>query len=306
MAMPKFVDFFPIYKASNRLIFKQSRCMNRQGYIDFNTRLSPENSGKAPSYAMAIKILDEVLPYQNVIDLHGQSLYDVQDPETIEDVLRLVNDEVKKMKRNEPNIFDYGKPNQRSYPLKNFCSSALRSLKQYAQYEQEVVVADSIVAHEHNPQTISSKLIAHFDITKEGEDKESMTKQRKGQEYFRRMILINYGGRCALTGIDIPQLLLASHIIPWADKSHKQDRLNPSNGICLSALYDKAFDQGLITFSPDNYSVVLSSALLENETKEYFDKHFEIIIGKKLTMPTEYLPNRDFLAYHRDKVFVGV
>lgn len=279
--------------------------MDKQGFIDFNTRLSPDNSGKAPSYAMAINILDKVLQYQSVIDLHGQSLYDVRDTETIEAVLQLVGDEVKKMKRNEPNIFDYGKPNQRSYPLKNFCSSALRSLKQYAQYEQEVIVADGIVAQERNPRTISTKLIAHFDITKEGEDKISLTRQRKGQDYFRRMILANYGGRCALTGIDIPQLLLASHIIPWADKSHKNDRPNPCNGICLSALYDKAFDQGLITISPDDYSVVLSSVLRENETKEYFDKHFGIIIGRKLMMPTEYLPNRDFLAYHKDKVFLG-
>jgi len=280
--------------------------MTRQGFIDFNTRLSPENSGKAPSYAMAINILDKVLQYQSVIDLHGQSLYDVRNTETIEAVLQLVGDEVKKMRRNEPNIFDYGKPNQRSYPLKNFCSSALRSLKQYAQYEQEVVVADGIVAQERNPRTISTKLIAHFDITKEGEDVVSESKRRKGQDYFRRMILTNYGGRCALTSMDIPQLLLASHIIPWAEKAHKQERLNPCNGICLSALYDKAFDQGLITISPDDYCVVLSSALRENETKEYYDKHFDCIKGQKLTLPTEYLPSREFLAYHRDKVFVGV
>lgn len=281
--------------------------MDKQGFIDFNTRLSPENSGKADSYARAIQILDEVLPYQDVVDLHGQSLYEITDTAVIEAILHLVNDEVKKMKLQQQNIFDdFGKPNQRSYPMKNFCSSALRSLKQYVQYEQEVVAADGIVAQERNPRTISTKLIAHFDITKEGEDKISLTKQRKGQDYFRRMILANYGGRCALTGIDIPQLLLASHIIPWADKSHKKDRLNPCNGICLSALYDKAFDQGLITISPDDYSVVLSSVLRENETKEYFDKHFGIIIGKKLMMPSEYLPNREFLAYHRDKVFVGM
>ena len=91
--------------------------MDRQGFIDFNTRLSPENSGKADSYARAIRILDQVLIHQGVIDLHGRSLYEVQDAETIETVLRFVSEEVKKMKRNEPNIFDYGKPNQRSYPL---------------------------------------------------------------------------------------------------------------------------------------------------------------------------------------------
>ena len=250
-------------------------------------RLSPENSRKATSYAQAIRILDEVLVYQDVIDLHGQSLYDIPDAATIEVVLRFVNDEVKKMKNDQQNIFDYGRPGQRSYPLKSFCSAALKSLKKYALYEQEVKAADAIVARESNPRTISQKLITHFDLTKEGEDVISVTNRRKGQDYFRRMILTNYSSRCALTGIDIPQLLIASHIIPWEDKKHKQDRLNPCNGICLSALYDKAFDKGLITFSPSDYTVCLSSALYERETQEYFDQHFGIIIGKKLTMPTE-------------------
>ena len=281
--------------------------MDRKGFIDFNTRLSPENSGKADSYARAIMILDEVLPYQNVIDLQGRSLYELSDVTAIDDVLRLVNEEVKKMKNQQQNIFDdYGKPNQRSYPLKSFCSAALKSLKKYAEYEQEVVVADRIVAQETNPQTISKKLIAYFDITKEGEDLLSITKRRKGQDYFRRMILANYRGRCALTGISVPQLLLASHIIPWADKSHKKDRLNPCNGICLSALYDKAFDKGLFTISPDDYTIQLSSALREYGTQEYFDKQFGSISGKQITMPIEYKPNRDFLAYHRDYVFVGI
>lgn len=281
--------------------------MDRKGFIDFNTRLSPENSGKADSYARAIMILDEVLPYQNVIDLQGRSLYELSDVAAIDDVLHLVNEEVKKMKNQQQNIFDdYGKPNQRSYPLKSFCSAALKSLKKYAEYEQEVVVADRIVAQETNPQTISKKLIAYFDITTEGEDQLSITKRRKGQDYFRRMILANYGGRCALTGISVPQLLLASHIIPWADKSHKKDRLNPCNGICLSALYDKAFDKGLFTISPDDYTIQLSSALREYGTQEYFDKQFGSINGKLITMPIEYKPNRDFLAYHRDYVFVGV
>ena len=280
--------------------------MDIKGFIDYNTRLSPENSRKAASYARAIMILDEVLPHQNVINLHGLSLYDIPDASIIEDILRLVNDEVKKMKNNQPNIFDFGKPNQRRYPLNNFCSAALKSLKQYAQYEREVTLADRIVAHETDPRTISSKLIAHFDISKEGEDKASLTKQRKGQDYFRRMILANYGGRCALTGIDIPQLLMASHIIPWADKTHKKDRLNPCNGICLSALYDKAFDKGLITVSPDNYTVQLSSALREYESQDYFDKHFGIIEGLSISLPKEYKPNRDFLAYHKDNVFMGI
>lgn len=280
--------------------------MDRQGFLDFNTRLSPENSGKAASYVKAIEILDAVLRHQDEIDLGGQSLYNLSDTSMVEEVLNYVKEEVKKMKKGLPNIFDFGASNQTSYPLGGFCSAALSSLIKYAKYEEEVVEADKIVAQEKNPRTISKKLVVHFDLTKTGEDTESLTKQRKGQDYFRRMILANYGGRCALTGIDIPQLLLASHIIPWADKTHKQDRLNPCNGICLSALYDMAFDKGLITFSPDDYSVLFSSALRDNEPKEYYDKHFGIIEGCKLMVPDEFKPNRDFLTYHRDKVFVGM
>ena len=276
--------------------------MDRQGFIDFNSSLSRENSGRANSYAQAIKILDNVLSYQTVINLNGASLYDIHDISVLEKVLELVREEVKKMKEGQPNIFDYGQPNQKSYPLGGFCSAALSSLMDYAQYEG----AKRIVANDTDPQIISTRLIKYFDIEREGEDVVSETKRRKGQEFFRRMILSNYSVRCALTGIDIPQLLLASHIIPWKDKLYKKERLNPSNGICLSALYDKAFDKGLITFSPDDYTVCLSSALRENETKDYYDQHFGRIIGRKLTLPTEYLPNREFLAYHRDHVFVGI
>lgn len=279
--------------------------MNRQGFIDFNARQSPETSGKTQSYDTAIQILDNVLQYQNEIDLQGKSLFDISDVSVLEAVLKLVNGEVKKMKNNESNIFDYGKPNQRSYPLKSFCSAALKSLKSYAQFEQDVIVADRIVKQETNPRTISKKLIDYFDISKEGKDVISMKKQRKGQEYFRRMILTFYGGKCALTGINVEQLLLASHIIPWSDESHKKERLNPCNGICLSALYDKAFDAGLITISPDDYKVSLSSALLEYESEDYFDKHFACIEGQKITLPSEYQPDRNFLAYHREKVFMG-
>lgn len=277
--------------------------MDRQGFIDFNTRLSPENSGKANSYARAIEILDNVLTHQNVINLQGKSLYDITDTSLIEGVSNYVHEEVKKMRRGEHNIFDYGNPNQKSYPLKNFCSSALKSLEKYAQYKQDVMTADIIVSHESNPKSISKKLIAHFDITKLGEDKISISKQRKGQDYFRRMILANYNSRCAITGIDIPQLLMASHIIPWADKKHLKDRLNPCNGICLSALYDKAFDKGLITISPDDYTICLSEALREYESQEYFDLHFGSIAGQKIIMPIEHSPNPDFLAYHRDHIF---
>ncbi len=297
----------PFFQKTKRGLFlwpEKDRRMNRQDFINFNARNSTQKSGKAYSYAKAIEILDNVLQHQNVINLNGMSLYDVNDPIVIEEILNLVRDEEKKMKRGYQSIFDYGKSDQTSYPLGNFCSAALSNLMVYAQYEQDKA-ADEIVKQETNPKEISKKLILHYDITKEGKDEKSEAKRRRGQDYFRRMILNFYGGRCALTGINVEQLLLASHIIPWRDETHIKERLNPCNGICLSALYDKAFDKGLITISPDDFKVSLSSALLEYESEEYFDKHFACIDGQKITLPSEYQPDKDFLAYHRENVFMG-
>lgn len=97
-----------------------------------------------------------------------------------------------------------------------------------------------------------------------GEERISAIHTRVNQNVFRKMILSIYDNRCALTGIDIPKLLLASHIKPWSED--KENRLNPLNGIYLSALYDKTFDQGLIGFD-QNYRVVLSQEIKENCTK---------------------------------------
>ena len=73
----------------------------------------------------------------------------------------------------------------------------------------------------------------------------------------------NYSAKCAISGIDIPELLNASHIIPWSKNT--KERLNPANGICLSKLYDAAFDKGLIGIKKD-YSIILSKRI----------KYFEI------------------------------
>ena len=59
------------------------------------------------------------------------------------------------------------------------------------------------------------------------------------------------GNRCCLTGLDLPQLNRASHIIGWAEPKGKQIRMDPRNGLCLSATYDAAFDRKPITFDED-------------------------------------------------------
>lgn len=133
-----------------------------------------------------------------------------------------------------------------------------------------------------------------------GEDKVREVKTRVNQSVFRSIVVSNYHGKCALTGIDMPELLVASHIKPWA--IDKQERLNPENGICLSSLYDAAFDKGLIGFGQD-YRVILSPRILDQEGKAYYEKYFGSINHVLLTMPEEHCPDKVFLEWHMDTIF---
>jgi hypothetical protein len=76
---------------------------------------------------------------------------------------------------------------------------------------------------------------------------ERLVIQRIGQDIFRTALMDYWTGRCPLTGITEPVLLRASHIVPWADSTDEQ-RLDVHNGLLLSALWDAAFDKGLVSF----------------------------------------------------------
>jgi hypothetical protein len=80
---------------------------------------------------------------------------------------------------------------------------------------------------------------------------ERLTVQRVGQDIFRAALLDYWGGRCPLTGITDSALLRASHIVPWAECDTDAQRLDVHNGLLLSALWDAAFDAGLVSFADD-------------------------------------------------------
>ena len=92
---------------------------------------------------------------------------------------------------------------------------------------------------------------------------ERLVIQRVGQDIFRDRLMTYWQGRCPLTGITDPALLRASHIIAWKDCASDAERLDVHNGLLLSALWDAAFDRGLVTFDDDGqpqFSVKLSDA----------------------------------------------
>lgn len=128
----------------------------------------------------------------------------------------------------------------------------------------------------------------------EGKDSARTVKTRVNQSFFRRMILTSYNEVCCITGISNVELLVASHIMPWA--SDEKNRLNPMNGLCLNALHDRAFDKGLISID-ERYNVIVSKKVKHKLILEY-DK-------KPITLPKRFIPDPQFLSFHRNNIFQG-
>lgn len=167
--------------------------------------------------------------------------------------------------------------------------------------EELVFLSEQILAKKQNT-TIERK---YKDILYDLKDLKGETviravKTRVNQCVFREMVLANYDSKCAITQIDIPQLLMASHIVPWS--KNEKERLNPENGICLSPLYDKAFDKGLIGINT-KHEIILSKNLKAKKENEFYFKYFAPIEKQKIIEPQTYFPRKEFLEYHLDEVF---
>jgi predicted restriction endonuclease len=144
-------------------------------------------------------------------------------------------------------------------------------------------------------ESASEELIDDFT----GETRRQIVQQRIKQSFFRRAVLSSYHHRCCITGLSEPRLLIASHIVPWSQD--KTNRLNPSNGLCLSALYDRAFDQGLMTFDED-WRVVLSAQLKQPEPA--MQRFFQAVEGQKIVMPERFSPDSELMQRHREQIFL--
>lgn len=126
-----------------------------------------------------------------------------------------------------------------------------------------------------------------------GTDKEKIITGRVGQSSYKEKLLKLWNHACCVTGSKI--MLQASHIKPWSVSSDAE-RLDPFNGLLLSPWYDKAFDNGYISFS-DNGKIILSKFILS-------DPISEVIEVKNIHIKTNEF-NARYLNYHRENIFKG-
>jgi hypothetical protein len=105
-----------------------------------------------------------------------------------------------------------------------------------------------------------------------------------------------------MSGLSESRLLIASHIVPWS--KDKMNRLNPSNGLCLSALHDRAFDKGFITLT-DDFMIKVSDILKQRDDPFIRDVLLPLQ-GKLIDLPDKFVPDLTLLARHREDIFLTI
>ena len=155
----------------------------------------------------------------------------------------------------------------------------------------------------------SERLIKKFQGKKEtevenipvGKEKVISVRQRVNQNFFRKSILASYKNTCCITGLNNPELLIASHIKSWS-VSDENEKTNPCNGLCLNALHDKAFDRGFLTVTPD-FKIRISKRIADIYDGSSAEKFFYCYDGREILIPEKFLPKKEFLIYHNENIF---
>ncbi|MDA3833340.1 MAG: HNH endonuclease [Spirochaetales bacterium] len=284
---------------------------HKETFSSYIREASTEGSNRASSYIRAIDLLDSILTRKAAELLDAPSIWSLSSPTKIQQLYEFV---LEQQRLGEAGIFEEETPV--SYWRDRFCSAALKSYKEFLvihPYEQQMwdIYNDETISEEERAAKLlqtepesAEFLIDQLELdpkSKDGREALSTQKARRGQGFFRKMILKQYQNRCCVTGLDLPELCIASHIIGWADRT--DTRMDPRNGLCLSATYDKAFDKHLITLDED-YRLVISKEIREHYRNDHAQELFENREGQMIWMPedSKRRPLQDFLEIHRKQI----
>jgi len=146
------------------------------------------------------------------------------------------------------------------------------------------------------------ELTAEEQTFPEGRTRDAIVRARVNQGFFRSAVFVAYDARCCITGLSVPELLNASHIVPWS--IDVKNRTNPRNGLCLNVFHDRAFDCGLLTVTPD-LKVKLSPRLKKCSRDRAAREFLTRFDGVSISRPRQFVPAADFLRYHNDNIFLS-
>ena len=284
--------------------------MLKQAFTDFIFATNTDGSGKASSYVRALDMLGPILTAHYPQPIIKGSMWHTFSVAELQALHKWICTEMRKGSASAL-LADFESP---SYWTKNFCSAAVRAYCEFMATEhfENGIVAK--VASETVGKTVAKKAESLIKATektdlekflslteKNGKDKLAAVKVRVNQDIFRKMVLANFGGKCCVTGLDIPAVLQASHISSW--EKDAANRLNPENGLCLSATYHEAFDAHLISFD-EKYRLVVSKAIKDHYTSAAAKSYFTDREGQAIITPIKFKPSQTLLEKHRELLVV--
>lgn len=270
----------------------------RSAYRKYIFMTNIEGSKKASSYIRALDMLGDILHQSSGPFTHVKSIWDKPSIQLIVSLYHYIREE-----QRTGGIFQT--KHAKSYWKNKYYSAALRSYISFLvelQYEEKLLNtydSDDFKPEKFEFDIQDEELLKNAGSAEEGRDIIREVKTRAKQNVFRKKILSIYHEECCITGLHIPELNNASHIIPWSER--KETRLDPRNGLCLSGTYDKAFDQHLISVDED-FRVILSTEIREYFTTDIAKRYFQQIEGQKIRLPKHFPPKQDYLAKHRSNI----
>lgn len=264
---------------------------------------SAPGSNAPPSYVTGGRRLDDILRWKTHLLRSGESLWENTDAERLDDIHKAAlaaQDEGR-----EGRGFFAGTVSP-SYYLKHFYSAAVRKLPEFQLVHlrrtrmlamAEMSDSTSTIAKELSAIPIEPRRLYWDDEIPSdsviGKERLAEIKVRENQYVFRQMTLRNYGFKCCLCGPPVVETLCASHISEWSKDA--ANRLNPENGLCLTATYHATFDRHLVSLDED-YRLIVSPSLREYCTNQAFQTQFKALGGKRIEMPRRFKPSQEFLA----------
>lgn len=195
--------------------------------------------------------------------------------------------------------------------LNNPGKNAIEIYKEFSENWDEMLYESEVLLAKYQNKTIEEVFFEKDEVEKIssdmlegklGSDVQRFVKTRVNQSLFRKVIINNYSNTCAVCGLNIDSLLVASHILKWSEDQNQ--RLNPQNGICLCSIHDKAFEVGYIGIN-SNYRILVSNQLESIKDKETQFALFQRHENKSIILPDKFYPDVVFLEKHLNYRFKG-
>lgn len=164
----------------------------------------------------------------------------------------------------------------------------------YGKWNQLVIDAEALIS-QYNP-ALSNEIFSLPQDTAVY----YRAKRRLNQSFFRASVLSSYNTQCCITGISEPTLLEACHIVSWSE--NEELRTDPSNGLCLNTLLHSAYDNFLMSITPD-FKIVFSDKFLNSfrDTDTNLREYFERKNQTEILLPSKFYPYTHCLQTHFDK-----